>query len=473
MDAIRWADEAFAPLEPHFDRARWSLTDFQRQRLRAFIRHEIRGINRAMLARAGDEDTPEQREARREEVRVAQAALEKAQAVDKLAWEQRGYEREPRDWSYLPLEEGSITSYDLPAIDKYLAEIEATGAWTMLDDVFARGSVVSLIDERGLETDPEPEEAVRRDRISFSVLRSLSRIAIGSMRLGVSRAGQTGSADAVQRWSQRVAALVLLAEADRSLIGHLVSEQIRLRFLEELTFLSCEGLLSQRACESAITFLGQPRPILDTSGDVEMLAMWSALDIASGQVRASIPRKRAASQLLRVREGPVTRAMRAAAFAFATPAQRSLAAGMCARIPDWPEIRSGVDVNRGELAAILERVIATDRVHRTRIAGAQILMALNAHHAKNGAWPAKLEEIAPGVLQALPADIVSGEPWRYRVLAKPDEKGRPFLLYSIGQDLDDNAGNGHQHDWPMALRSMKSSVGFDYIVNDPRRMQDP
>jgi hypothetical protein len=59
------------------------------------------------------------------------------------------------------------------------------------------------------------------------------------------------------------------------------------------------------------------------------------------------------------------------------------------------------------------------------------------------------------------------------VLAKPDEKGRPFLLYSIGQDLDDNAGNGHQYDWPMALRSMKSSVGFDYIVNDPRRMQDP
>ncbi|MBX9735835.1 MAG: hypothetical protein K2X32_02825 [Phycisphaerales bacterium] len=473
MDAIRWADEAFAPLEPHFDRARWSLTDFQRQRLRAFIRHEIRGINRAMLARAGDEDTPEQREARREEVRVAQAALEKVQAADRRAWEQRGLEREPRDWSYLPLADGATTSYDLPAVEKYLAEIEATGAWTMLDAVFARGSVVSLIDERGLENDPEPEEAFRRERPLLTSMRCLNRAAVGSMRLAVSRVGQAGSAEVVELWGRRVMALTWLAEADRSLLGQLVSESMRRQFLDELTFLWGERLLSQRACEIAIAFLGQPRSILGDEAEVEMYSRANALEAASVRVRFSIPQKRRQIPNVFRRDGVVTRTLRELTSAYLPPENRALANGVYARLPDWPELRQDFELSRRETVGALEFAIAKGRAQRTLAAGVKILMAIGVHHGKTGTWPGALDDLVPGSLDALPADEVSGRAWRYQLLATPDDTGRPFLLYSVGLDRDDNGGNGYEYGWRTALESARLGVGFDYVVNEPRNVQEP
>ena len=69
-----------------------------------------------------------------------------------------------------------------------------------------------------------------------------------------------------------------------------------------------------------------------------------------------------------------------------------------------------------------------------------IAFALAAYQREQGRYPAKLDELTPKYLSAIPADVFSGKPLIYR----PSEKG--YLLYSVGVNGKDENGRGYDDD---------------------------
>lgn len=64
-------------------------------------------------------------------------------------------------------------------------------------------------------------------------------------------------------------------------------------------------------------------------------------------------------------------------------------------------------------------------------------IALELHRRHHGAYPERLELLAPAFLPAVPSDRIDGAPLRYRVI-----DGKP-LLYSVGADRDDDSGRAY------------------------------
>jgi hypothetical protein len=71
-----------------------------------------------------------------------------------------------------------------------------------------------------------------------------------------------------------------------------------------------------------------------------------------------------------------------------------------------------------------------------------VAFALAAYHADNNRYPAKLEELAPAYLTAVPGDLFTGKSLVY----KPNEKG--YLFYSVGPNGKDDAGRSSSDDPP-------------------------
>lgn len=64
-------------------------------------------------------------------------------------------------------------------------------------------------------------------------------------------------------------------------------------------------------------------------------------------------------------------------------------------------------------------------------------LAIERHRRKHGRPPAKLADLVPGFVSAVPVDWMDGNPLRYRL--NPDGT---FTLWSIGEDLKDDGGDG-------------------------------
>jgi hypothetical protein len=71
-----------------------------------------------------------------------------------------------------------------------------------------------------------------------------------------------------------------------------------------------------------------------------------------------------------------------------------------------------------------------------------VAFALAAYHRDQGRYPAKLDDLAPKYLAAVPDDFFSGRALVYR----PSEKG--YLLYSVGVNGKDEDGRGPDDDPP-------------------------
>jgi hypothetical protein len=63
-------------------------------------------------------------------------------------------------------------------------------------------------------------------------------------------------------------------------------------------------------------------------------------------------------------------------------------------------------------------------------------IALKRYHLQNGVYPVTLDDLVPAFLPAVPADFMDGKPLRYKL--RPDGD---FLLYSVGEDGQDNGGD--------------------------------
>lgn len=64
-------------------------------------------------------------------------------------------------------------------------------------------------------------------------------------------------------------------------------------------------------------------------------------------------------------------------------------------------------------------------------------LAIERHRRKHGHLPAKLADLVPAFVAAVPVDWMDGQPLRYRV--NPDGS---YALWSIGEDLKDDGGDG-------------------------------
>ena len=78
-------------------------------------------------------------------------------------------------------------------------------------------------------------------------------------------------------------------------------------------------------------------------------------------------------------------------------------------------------------------MLAESSLELTRIG-----FALTAYHREHGAYPQTLAELAPGILAESTLDPCSGKEFVYRTTA------RGFVLYSVGTNLTDDGGTGHE-----------------------------
>ena len=70
----------------------------------------------------------------------------------------------------------------------------------------------------------------------------------------------------------------------------------------------------------------------------------------------------------------------------------------------------------------------------------QVAFALAAYHRDHGDYPAKLDDLAPKYLAAVPDDLFSGKALVYR----PTDKG--YLFYSVGVNGKDEGGRSFNDD---------------------------
>jgi hypothetical protein len=65
---------------------------------------------------------------------------------------------------------------------------------------------------------------------------------------------------------------------------------------------------------------------------------------------------------------------------------------------------------------------------------ALVAIALELYHRREGKWPARLEQLVPGLLPRVPVDQFDGKPLRYLLI-----EGRPSV-YSVGPNRRDDGG---------------------------------
>ena len=65
----------------------------------------------------------------------------------------------------------------------------------------------------------------------------------------------------------------------------------------------------------------------------------------------------------------------------------------------------------------------------------KVTMTVERYRLANGHFPDSLGDLAPQFISALPNDVLTGEPYRYRLTGD----GR-FVLYSVGWDEKDDGG---------------------------------
>jgi hypothetical protein len=99
----------------------------------------------------------------------------------------------------------------------------------------------------------------------------------------------------------------------------------------------------------------------------------------------------------------------------------------------YQRLRFWDDISVAAVAPSIKRFLQAE-TERSLVVAA---IALKRHHLKYGRYPEKLSELIPGFLGSLPVDFMNGKPLGYSVGADG-----LFKLYSVGEDCEDNGGDG-------------------------------
>jgi len=126
----------------------------------------------------------------------------------------------------------------------------------------------------------------------------------------------------------------------------------------------------------------------------------------------------------------------------------------------WLGLFAGTPPTRGErigdylamlMLPALQYLADMDDAADQRLRNVKIAIAFAAFRDETGRYPAKLDELVPKYLPAVPLDRFTDKPPVYR----PNEKG--YLLYSLGPDGKDNEGRSQDDD-------RDKDYGFDDIT---------
>jgi hypothetical protein len=110
--------------------------------------------------------------------------------------------------------------------------------------------------------------------------------------------------------------------------------------------------------------------------------------------------------------------------------------------PDKAVVKTIGDILIGLLVPAVRKVqSAQDRVEQVE-RNLHVAFALAAYRRDAGRYPARLDDLAPKYLAAVPADLFAGRPLIYR----PSETG--YLLYSVGVNGKDEGGRWADDDPP-------------------------
>lgn len=101
----------------------------------------------------------------------------------------------------------------------------------------------------------------------------------------------------------------------------------------------------------------------------------------------------------------------------------------------YDERRHPYRIFAGLLAPAVSKVFGKAKRIQSHFDLATVACALERYYLQNHAYPETIHALVPRYLASPPADIYTGEPLHYRRTA-PDR----FLLYSVGEDLEDNDG---------------------------------
>jgi hypothetical protein len=151
------------------------------------------------------------------------------------------------------------------------------------------------------------------------------------------------------------------------------------------------------------------------------------------------------------------------------------AAAKSAAQPRWlrPPVRPPTDLALAQLLrdSFEPRQNAVDQIEMRRRAYT-VCSALERYFAAHRAYPASLHELTPSFLPQLPPDPWTGKPFGYRP-RPPDadaEDPRGYILYSFGEDRQDNGGSDWAHTAFGAQRNhsalSSSGSGLDFVVNE-------
>jgi hypothetical protein len=100
------------------------------------------------------------------------------------------------------------------------------------------------------------------------------------------------------------------------------------------------------------------------------------------------------------------------------------------------------------LPAVNAAMAAEDRANAT-LELVRLAAALAVYRAEHGAYPDKLEELVPSVLEAIPVDLHNAKPFIYK------REGDGYLLYSLGGNGTDDGGSHEQ------MRLLKGKPIYD------------
>jgi hypothetical protein len=89
------------------------------------------------------------------------------------------------------------------------------------------------------------------------------------------------------------------------------------------------------------------------------------------------------------------------------------------------------------LPAVNAAVAAEDRAN-TMLELTRLAATLAVYRAEHGAYPEKLDDLVPNVLQELPRDLYNARPFVYK------RDGEGYLLYSTGENGTDDGGSNQQ-----------------------------
>lgn len=107
------------------------------------------------------------------------------------------------------------------------------------------------------------------------------------------------------------------------------------------------------------------------------------------------------------------------------------------------ELNKGENATRYALIGLMcpnlnhaDRLIRECAMYRQAI---NVVIAMSRYRSDHGEWPAAIESLVPGYLDAVPEDIYNGKSLRY----VRDEAGQP-TLYSIGRNMIDDHGSAEK-----------------------------